>query len=168
MREHRWRAEARFAAVALVELAVLGLIGCMRSARIGDAALKPFDSMYSIDRARYGFTPLPRTGRVSIEGRSLQGEYDAMLHFEGNPYRTIAFRWDGKAYQWLGEQEEFEGPGIYETDDGRFHEQIAITYYKEAVWDERKGLLIQYFGPEPRSLKLEEASPLIKKWGYGE
>jgi len=35
--------------------------------------------MYSIDRAQYGFTPLPKNGLVFIEGRSLH-DYDAMLH----------------------------------------------------------------------------------------
>jgi hypothetical protein len=135
--------------------------------------VKPFDSMYSIDRAQYGFTPLPKTGLVFIEGKLLYGDYDAMLHFGDNPSRTIAFRWNGKAYQWLGEQEIIEGPREDDTPDGRFHEQVAITYYKEAVVGEPRGLMAQYFGAGPMkmagpetnwSLTLAEENPRLKKW----
>jgi hypothetical protein len=145
----------------------------MRNVQIGDAALKPFESMYSIDRSQYGFTPLPRSGSVFIEGRSLHVDYDAMLRFRGNPSRTIAFRWDGKAYQWLGEQEIFDGPKEYDTPDGRFHEHVTITYYKDAAFGEPQGLTIQYRGPEPIrvpgskanwSLTLAEVTPLLKQW----
>jgi hypothetical protein len=131
--------------------------------------------MYSVDRAQYGFTPLPTAGPVSIEGKSPHGDYDAMLHFGGNPYRTIAFHWDGKEYQWLGEQETFQGPREYETPDGRFHEDIVISYYKEPAFGQLKGLLIQYRGPQPfrtptsqtnGSLTLADVNPLLKKWGF--
>jgi hypothetical protein len=133
--------------------------------------------MYFVDRSQYGFTPIPKTGPVSIEGSSSLGGYDAMLHFGGNPYRTIAFRWDGRAYHWLGEQEDFEGPGTYETPDGRFHEHVSITFYKEAVFGVFQGLTIRYFGadkkltkPRPErpnwSLTLEEVGPLLEKWGF--
>src|SRR6266566_363044 len=109
--------------------------GCMRmqTVNLGDPALEPFASMYSVERSQYGFTPIPKTGPVSLEGKSFHGGYDAMLHFGGNPSRTIAFRWDGKAYQWIGEQEIFEGPRMWDTPDGRFHEQVCITFYKEAA-----------------------------------
>jgi hypothetical protein len=69
------------------------------------------------DRAQYGFTPLRNSGPVSIERKSTHGGYDAMLHFGGKASRTIAFRWDGKDYQWLGEQESFEGPRMWDTPD---------------------------------------------------
>jgi hypothetical protein len=168
----------RVVVAAWVGFALLGsLAGCMRSARIGDDALKPFQSMYSIDRSQYGLTPLPGTGLVFIEGKSPQGDYDAMLHFSGNPSRTIAFRWDGKAYQWFGEQEDFEGPRMYETADGRYHEQVVITYYREPTFGTLKGLHVHYRGPEPLrvpgsqsnwSLTLAEVNPLLRKWGFKE
>ncbi len=104
------------------------MTACMRTVNIGDPALKPYASMYSVDRAQYGFTPLPEFGSVSIEGKSLQGDYDAMIHFDGNPSRTVAFRMKDKAYQWLNEQEIFEGSWMYETPDGRFHETVSITF----------------------------------------
>ncbi len=149
---------------------------CMRTVQIGDPALKPFASMYSVDRAQYGFSPLPNGGPVSIEGKSSHGGYDAMLHFGGRTSRTIAFRWDGKACQWVGEQEIFEGPRMWDTPDGRFHEQVVITYYKQAVHGALQGLTIQYLGPDeklmmPRkgpnySLTLSEVNPMLEKWGY--
>jgi hypothetical protein len=48
---------------------------CMRTVQMNDPALKPFASMYSVDRAQYGFTPLPNSGPVSIEGKSSHGGY---------------------------------------------------------------------------------------------
>jgi hypothetical protein len=148
----------------------------MRTVNMGDPGLKQFASMYAVDRAQYGFTPLPAKGPVSIEGKSSHGGYDAMLHFGRNPSRTIAFRWDGKTYQWLGEQEIFEGPRIYETPDGRFHESITISFYREKLDGEFRGLTIGYSGPDdkltmPRaerpnwSLTLAEVNPLLEQWG---
>jgi hypothetical protein len=79
-------------------------------------------------------------------------------------------------YQWLGEQESFEGPRMWDTPDGSFHEQVVITYYKQAVPGEYQGLTIKYSGPDdklmmprPRpnySLTLSEVNPLLEKWGY--
>ncbi len=172
-------AKIRVSAGALAGFALFGsLVSCsMRSARIGDGALKPFDIMYSIDRAQYGLTPLPKSGIVFIEGKSPHGDYDAMLHFGGNPERTIAFRWDGKAYQWLGEQERFEGPRTYDTPDGPIHEYIAIGYRKEQGFGAPRGLHIAYVGPEPLrvpgsqtnwTLTLAEVNPLLRKWGLRE
>jgi hypothetical protein len=166
------------AIVVLCNILLLAATGsCMRDVQIGDAAMKPFDRMYSVDRAQYGFTPLPKTGRVLIEGKSSHDDYDAMLHFGGNPSRTIAFRWDGKAYQWFGEQEVFVGPRTYKTPDGSYHEQVVITYSRERAFGTMKGLHIQYIGPEPMraespetnwSLTLAEVNPLIKRWGLRE
>ena len=174
----RAKVRALFPLLTVTMLASIGLmVSCMRSAKLGDTALRPFDSMYSIDRTKYGFTPLPKNGTVFIEGRSPHGDYDAMLHFGGNPSRTIAFRWDGKAYRWLGEQEEFEGPRTYETSSGRYHEHVVISYYRQSVYGSSEGLQIQYRGPESLktpvsqtnwSLTLAEVNPLLRKWGLRE
>jgi hypothetical protein len=149
---------------------------CVRTVQMSDPALKPFASMYAVDRAQYGFSPLPGSGPVSIEGKSSHGGYDAMLHFGGKASRTIAFRWDGKDYQWLGEQESFEGPRMWDTPDGSFHEQVVITYYKQAAPGAFQGLTIQYLGPDEKlampkkgpnySLTLGEVNPMLEKWGY--
>jgi len=149
----------------------------MRTVNMGDPALKPFATMYSVDRNQYGFTPLPTIGPVSIEGKSSYGGYDAMLHFGGNPSRTIAFRWDGKAYQWLGEQEIFKGPRVYDTPDGRLYEEISISFFKEKLPGELMGLKVNYSGPDDKlmmpkpdrpnwSLTLAEVNPLLKKWDF--
>src|SRR5207253_438443 len=137
----------------------------------------PFDSMYSVDRSQWGFTPIPKTGLVFFGRKTFRDDYDAVLYFGGNLERYIVFRWDGKAYQWLGEQETFEGPQIWDTPDGRTHERVTITFYKEAVEGAFKGLNIQYYGPDlelsslPKkgpnfSLKLADVGPLLEKWGF--
>ena len=164
-----------------IQIAVCGLLasmlsGCMKTVKMGDPALRQFKDMYSIPREEYGFTPIPTKGYVSIEGSSKHGGYDAMLHFYGSPSRTIAFRKVGNEYRWLGEQETFEGPRIYKTPDGDFHEEITITFYREKGFGEFQGLTIDYNGPDetlmrPRpnsnfSLSLEEVEPLLKAWGY--
>jgi hypothetical protein len=166
-------------ATGVLFLSVLAtlLTSCLKTVNIGDPALAPFSSMYSVDRSQYGFTPIPKAGRVLIEGSSSYGGYDAMLHFGGNPSRTIAFRWDGITYQWLGEQEIFEGPRTYETPDGRFHEQVDITFYRQAVSGEFQGLTIQYRGPDEMltkpgsdrpnwSLTLADVNPFLEEWGF--
>jgi hypothetical protein len=153
---------------------LIALNGCMRTVEVGDQALYPYKSMYSFPREKYGFTPLPTRGHVSIEGKSKIGGYDAMLHFVETPSRTIAFRKAGAGYEWFGEQEIFEGPRMYKTPDGTFHEQISITFYEAAVVGELQGLTVQYDGPDedltrPRpnfSLSLKEVTPLMKSWGY--
>ena len=85
--------------IFLVSVVLALTTSCMRTVNLGDPALTPFASMYSVVRSQYGFTPIPKTGPVSIEDKSFHGGYDAMLHFGGNPSWTIAFRWDGKAYR---------------------------------------------------------------------
>ena len=86
-----WRKPTRVASAPgfeVVSLVVSTLLmfttSCMRTVKMGDPALKPFASMYSVDRSQYGFTPLPKSRPVSIEGKALfGGGYDAMLHFGG-------------------------------------------------------------------------------------
>jgi hypothetical protein len=95
----------------LASLCLVVLAGCMRTVQIGDQALKPFASMYSVDRAQYGFTPLPKDGSVSIEGSSSYGGYDAMLHFGGEPSRTIAFRRAGKGINGSESRRYLKAPG---------------------------------------------------------
>jgi hypothetical protein len=146
---------------------------CRNSVSAGDAALKPYAAMYAVDRGKYGFTPLPTTGTVMIEGRSSSGAYDAMLHYGGNPSRSVAFHWDGRAYQWLGEQEVFDGPRTYDTPDGMQHEEVVISFYVAPVYGVH-GLSIGYEGPDRKlmfakshsSLTLEEVSPLLQEWGF--
>src|SRR5258708_27139238 len=64
---------------------------CMRTVQIGDPALKPFASMYSVDRPQYGFSPLPNGGPVSIEGKASHGGYYGMIAFCGRPSPATPF-----------------------------------------------------------------------------
>src|SRR5262249_24997992 len=66
----------------------------------------------SFDRVSYGFTSLPRDAYVRWESRPTD-RYDAMLHIYSKTSRTIAFRKIKNGYQWIGEQEIFEGPKKY-------------------------------------------------------
>ena len=70
---------------------------------------------------------------------------------------------------------------MWDTPDGRFHEQVCITFYKEAAHGVLQGLKIDYSGPDeklneklmmPRpeapnwSLTLAEVNPLLETWGF--
>src|SRR5262245_39678274 len=83
----------------------------------------------SVDRASLGFSKIDPSARLRLEWRPRAG-YDAMLHVYGKTSRTIAFRRGPNSYEWIGEQETFEGPAEYDTVDGRLHEEITITFEK--------------------------------------
>src|SRR5258708_15952372 len=79
------------------------------------------------DRASYGFSPLPTSGRVSLDSKPRSG-YDAMLHLGGKATRTIAFRNDTIGYSLLGEQDMCENPKMYQTVDATFHNARTRTF----------------------------------------
>jgi len=153
--------------------------GCKRTLNLGDPSLKRFASMYSVDRSRYGLTPIPKTGTVTVvECRSIEGSWDAMLSFEGNPSRQILFRWNGKMkmYQWVAEQEIFDGPRTWESPEGASHEAVTITLFKDPGEAPPERPAIEYDGPDEElmwsrlqrpnlSLTLAEVNPLLAKWG---
>jgi hypothetical protein len=123
------------------------------------------------DRASYGFSPLPTSGRVSLEWRPRSG-YDAMLHLAGKTSRTIAFRKNAADYSWIGEQEIFEGPKMYKSVDGTFHEEVTLTFEREHVSGvPLNKLSVSYMGEDPRlagrvNLSLSDVRPILKEWGY--
>ena len=129
----------------------------------------------SVDRASLGFSAIEPTARLRLEWRPRAG-YDAMLHVAGKTSRTIAFRRSAGAFEWIGEQEIFEGPAEYDSVDGRFRETITITFEKVplsgAPLDE---VYIRYHGEDPRlldlsnqdRLSLQEVLPVLVAWGYG-
>jgi len=74
-----------------------------------------------------------------------------MLHITTKTYRTIAFRRTSAGYEWIGEQEVFQGPKRYKTVDGTFNEAI--------------------YGEDPRlanmnHLTLRTVQPILSEWGY--
>ena len=123
------------------------------------------------DRASYGFSPLPTSGRLSLEWKPRSG-YDAMLHLGGKTSRTIAFRKNADNYSWTGEQEIFEGPKMYKTVDGTFHEEVTLTFEREHVSGVPLNKLnVSYMGEDPRlagrvHLSLSDVKPILKEWGY--
>jgi hypothetical protein len=123
------------------------------------------------DRISYGFSPLPKSGRVTLESKPRSG-YDAMLHLEGKTSRTIAFRKNNSDYVWIGEQEIFEGPKTFKSMDGTFHEAVTLTYEKEHVSGVRLNELdVSYRGEDSRiagraNLSLADVRPILKEWGY--
>lgn len=125
----------------------------------------------AFDRTAYGFTPLPTNGRVHLESRP-RASYDAMLHLDGKTSRTIAFRKGASDYLWIGEQEMFQGPNMYKTVDGTFHEEVTLTFEKEHVSGfPLNRLNVSYMGKDPRlaghkDLSLSDVEPVLKEWGY--
>jgi hypothetical protein len=127
-----------------------------------------------IDRASLGFSPIDPNDKLRLEWRPRAG-YDAMLHVYGNTSRTIAFHRGPNSYEWIGEQEIFEGPDEYDTADGRFHEAITITFEKVPISGvPLNKIYIQYAGDDQRLLDLNrdgqltllEVKPVLLKWGY--
>src|SRR5262245_29240765 len=76
-----------------------------------------FEAMAQVDRSALGFTPISRDASIHLEQGPRRG-YDAMLHIDGKTSRTVAFRSVDSGYEWIGEQENFEGPRVYQTVDG--------------------------------------------------
>lgn len=133
-------------------------------------------SARAIDRAALGFSPIDRTAEFLLEWRPRAG-YDAMLHVDGRTSRTIAFRRSNTSYEWIGEQETFEGPAEYDTVDGRFHEAITITFEKVPLSGvPLNRIYVQYRGEDERllnqdlhrQLSLYDIRPVLVEWGYGE
>jgi hypothetical protein len=95
-----------------------------------------------------------------------------MLHVYDKTSKTVAFRRTDKGYEWLGEQEIFQGPRKYESVDGTFNETITITYDRVAITGfPVRTIAIDYDGDEPElvsppQLTLGKIRPWLAKWGY--
>jgi hypothetical protein len=125
----------------------------------------------SFDRTAYGFSPIPRQADVRLELRPT-GRYDAMLHITTKTVRTITFRKENGNYVWIGDQETFDGPKTYKTEDGTFHEAITLTYETQNISGYPLNQLnVTYRGEDPRlagknNLSLAAVKPILKEWGY--
>jgi hypothetical protein len=124
-----------------------------------------------VDRTRLCFTAITADPDVRLEWASGRS-YDAMLHIYAKTSRTIAFRRTVNGYEWIGEQEIFQGPREYESVDGKFHESITITYDRVPISGSPVNTVsVSYRGEEPelrspRQLSLETVRPWLKRWGY--
>ena len=131
-------------------------------------------AMAAVDRASLGFTPIESDAQLRLESRPRAG-YDAMLHVAGKTTRTVAFRRRDDHYEWIGEQETFEGPNEYDSPDGRFREAITITFETVHVSGAPLNrVYITYRGDDPhltesdvrQQLALDTVRPILRKWGY--
>ena len=139
---------------------------------VDDSRLDPlWRAAKAFDRESYGFSPLPTEGTVGWE-KARGASYDAMLHLGGETSRTIAFVRIGNGYRWVGEQESFEGPDVFQTVDGEQHERLTLTYETVAVSGAPLNLLyITYHGEDrrlawPRTLALADVELVLAEWGY--
>lgn len=144
--------------------------------------LKPMsDAMERVDLRAMGFTPIEGDANIRVEWvhrklDSLFGfgpkSYDAMLHVNGKTSRTVAFKETDNGYEWIGEQETFQGPREYRSVDGAFNEAITITYDRLPISGVPVNTVaIDYRGEEPslagsQHLSLDIVRPWLKKWGY--
>jgi hypothetical protein len=125
----------------------------------------------SFDRTAYGFSPVPKQADVRLELRPT-GRYDAVLQITTKTVWTIAFRKKNGDYAWIGDQETFDGPKTYKTEDGTFHEAITLTYETQSISGYPLNQLnVTYRGEDSRpadrnNLTLAAVKPILKEWGY--
>jgi hypothetical protein len=106
----RWIAQGRSTARTFLAMTlVLGLpalaasCGVARSVDRDDPRVaRLLQVAASINRTALGFTPIDANAPLRLEGKSQR--YDAMLHFDGEISRTVAFRETADSYQWVFEQ----------------------------------------------------------------
>jgi hypothetical protein len=165
-----WRISSLF---LLLAFAACGLFPERVSA--DDPRLRPmFEAMTHVDRTRLGFTAIPDKANIRAEWHPFAGaEYDVMLHIDARTSRTVAFKRTARqGYEWIGEQEIFEGPGTYKTPDGTFKESITITFERAHVAGvPTNRVSVLYSGDDPvlspvQELTLQDVQPSLKKWGY--
>src|SRR5207248_11149169 len=98
--------------------------------------------------------------------------YDAMLSIVAKTFRTIAFRKENGNYIWVGDQETFDGPKKYKTEDGVFNEAITLTYETQRISAYPINQLnVSYRGEDPRleapkQLTLAGVKAILTEWGY--
>lgn len=136
---------------------------------LDDPELRPLlAAIHRVDRARFGFTPIPPAAEIRLEGPARH--YDAMLHVDGETRRTIAFAREGDHFRWIGEQEIHNGLRHYDSADGPQLEQITLTYETRPISGAPLNtLLITYLGDDPHlqaphQLTLPQVLPILQRW----
>lgn len=119
-----------------------------------------------------GFTPIEPDASIEIE--RTYGEapnYDVMLHVDGSTSRTIAFKQEGQAYRWVGEQETFTGPKEYLSGYSYQHETLSMTFDTVTLSGAPLNHLhFMYRGEGPRlkddwGLTYDDVFPILVEWG---
>ncbi len=129
-----------------------------------------FDAMARVDRRAFGFTPIAADAAIRLEWGPRNG-YDAMLHIDSKTSRTVAFRRTRSGYEWIGEQEIFEGPQKFDTPDGELNESILLNYERVPISGYPVNtLVVSYTGENSellsRELSLQMVRPILERWGY--
>jgi hypothetical protein len=165
----------KFKSIFIIGLILLN-VSCdifPRKIEYDDAELKPYlKAIAQIDRKSIGFTEIEKNADISLERNSKSEKgYDKMLHIYGSTSRTVSFKLkENNDYEWIGEQEIFEGPNEFETPDGIFKENIILTYEKSPISGHQLNKLnIEYRGENKlltnkENLTLENIRPILKEW----
>jgi hypothetical protein len=162
---------------------IIGLILLLTSCDIfpqkvdyDDTEMKPYlKAISKMDRKSMGFTEIEKDADIRIERNSKSEKgYDRMLHIYGSTSRTVSFKLkENNDYEWIGEQEIFEGPNEFKTPDGIFNENIILTYEKSPISGHKLNELnIEYRGENKlltnkANLKIENIRPFLKEWTSG-
>ncbi len=126
--------------------------------------LKKYPILFEVDRAKYGFSPLPEKARLSIT----EWDKDVFITVITENNRTIKLRKnDAGVFMWHYEKEEFRGPNKYQGKFVMQHEMIQIEYLGFGKPNPR--VRYHYFGEDEflrPSETLERIIPYLVKWGY--
>jgi hypothetical protein len=159
---------------------------------VSPETLKPYTALFSVDRQKMGFPPLPTNGTVRIltvdrDGWKLEyapPNYDVSFQFyQGSsfyPYtqRFIALKRSTNGYNVVSEQMTYSGPKRYAVSETMANESISIVNETEQVaftGTNITGTVITYSGPDPRfksgpfaspGLSPADIGPVLREWGY--
>ena len=136
---------------------------------ISDTNVVPMmKAIAEVDRASFGFTPIPTNADVRLEIGPRSG-YDTMLHIYAGTHRTIAFRKTQDGYRWIAEQEIHYGPKRFTDVDGTFQEHLVVEYQTEPVNGiPTNQIYVSYVGQDSRlvgrHLTLTDIQPFLEEW----
>jgi hypothetical protein len=187
----------RFVFVVLV--AVLMVVGCdsppgynEQNLPVSPDTFKPYSALFSVDRTKMGFPPLPTNGTVRIltvdranwKLEYAPPNYDVSFQiYEGlSSYprisRFIALKRDGKLYKWVSEQIMYTGPKLFTPDGSPINEYVTILCETEQVGvigTNIHGIQVIYSGPDEQlakqcrfgdSLTVTQVGLILRAWGY--
>ena len=165
-----------------------------QNVRVSQETLKPYTALFSVDRQKLGFPPLPTNGTVRIltvdrarwRLEYAPPNYDVSFQFYGGsssyPYwsRFVALKSTNGGYNLVSEQMTFNGPKRYLSDETMINESISILNETEQVavhGTNIAGTVIDYRGPDQRfgkgrfpfsvdGLQPSDIGPVLREWGY--
>lgn len=135
---------------------------------LDDDALRPFASMYEVDREQYCLTEInpESTAHFGVK----HGEYGRQVTIvieSDRTYRMVVFVEDQSEYVWIGEYEAHRSGRTYTTPDGELNERIVVSHFGRRIDNQPVGLSILYEGAHediPANPTCEEALRVIADW----